>query len=245
MKIVLIHGDNTDKAYARYSQIVDSVKARNWEVVRHSPETSKLSDTLQAQSLFGGERMILIENLGKVKKSEWKWLRDSHKSFEGNVLLYHTGSVTAAFLKELPKELSKEEFAFPKLIWSFLDAFYPRNNRIVLKLFHELIKTEAPELVFTLLSSRLRDLAWIALGNGPNYPSWRISKLKGQLKRWQSNSLVSSHPERSVSAAEGSFTAYSKLLTVIQNLAEIDLKVKSSNANLTDSLDFLIVKELE
>lgn len=244
MKIVLIHGDNIQKSYARYTHILDVAKSRNWEII-HCGEKDKLWDILPSQSLFGGERMIALDSVDKVTKKEWEWLGKNNANLEGNLLLYYPKPAGVTVTKLLPKTTVKEDFPVPKLIWSFLDSFYPGNSKTLLTTFHKITETDAPELVFALICGHLKDIAWAAFGhNGPAYPSWRVSKLKSQAKRWETSSRSKGdfrHPE----LVSGSPSHYSKLISVIKELSEIDIKVKSSDSNLVDLLDFMIVRQLE
>ena len=56
----------------------------------------------------------------------------------------------------------------------------------------------------------------------PNYPDWRLNKLKSQSNKFSDKLLKE----------------------IINDLSNIDVKVKTSKANLKDSLDLLIVKKL-
>jgi DNA polymerase III delta subunit len=56
-----------------------------------------------------------------------------------------------------------------------------------------------------------------------SYPGWRISKLTQQAKRFTNG----------------------KIAELIKTFAEVDIEVKTSKANIIDSLDFIIASELE
>ena len=55
------------------------------------------------------------------------------------------------------------------------------------------------------------------------YPSWRVGKLKSQASKF----------------------TIEQLKYLIEKLSEIDIKVKTSKADLTNELDLLIIKQLE
>lgn len=135
----------------------------------------------------------------------------------GTLVIYHEGNIPQLFLKELPKETKIEEFKLPKLIWHFLD-------NISVKLLHEVIKTEPVEFAFTLLSKRFRDLYWIqASPKTLNLQPWQLSRLKRQAQKYTTREVVQ----------------------IINKLAEIDVKVKTSKADLISELDLLLIKSLE
>ena len=135
----------------------------------------------------------------------------------GTLVIYNEGTVPQTFIKTLPKDTKVEEFKLPKLIWSFLD-------NISVKSLHEVIKNEPVEFVFSLLSKRFRDLYWVqASSETLNYQSWQLGKLKRQSERFSKE----------------------KIKGIVNKMSEIDVKVKSSKANLTNELDFLLIKSLE
>jgi DNA polymerase III delta subunit len=126
-------------------------------------------------------------------------------------------------LGSLPKGVKLEEFKLPRLIFDFLDSFYPGNSKRILKILHELVVKEPPEFIFALLAKHLRDLFWVTTNNPLPYPPWRVSKLKAQAVKFKKEDLK----------------------TLIEELSEIDIKVKTSEAELTPSLDLLIVRQLQ
>jgi len=135
----------------------------------------------------------------------------------GTLVIYNEGVVPQTFLKEFPKETKIEEFKLPKIIWSFLD-------NISVKLLHEVIKTEPVEFVFSVLAKRFRDLYWVKTEQRTmNYASWQISKLQKQAQKYTTREVVQ----------------------VINKFAEIDIKVKTSKADLISELDLLLITKLE
>jgi len=135
----------------------------------------------------------------------------------GTLVIYNEGTVPQTFLKELPEETKVEEYKLPKIIWNFLD-------HISVKLLHEVIKTEPIEFVFSLLSKRFRDLYWVKTEpRTMNYAHWQISKLKKQSEKYTTREVVQ----------------------IINKLAEIDIKVKTSKADLISELDLLLISKLE
>ena len=135
----------------------------------------------------------------------------------GTLVIYNEGTIPQIFLKDLPKETKIEEFKLPKIIWHFLD-------NISIKLLHEVIKTEPVEFVFSVLSKRFRDLYWAKTDLGSMiYDSWRKTKLQRQAQKYTTREVVQ----------------------IINKLSEIDVKVKTSKADLISELDLLLIKHLE
>lgn len=135
----------------------------------------------------------------------------------GTLVIYNEGNIPQIFLKILPQDAKIENFKLPKIIWNFLD-------NISVKLLHEVIKTEPVEFVFSVLSKRFRDLYWAKTDVGSMiYDSWRIKKLQRQAQKYTTREVVQ----------------------IINKLAEIDIKVKTSKADLISELDLLLISKLE
>ncbi len=147
-----------------------------------------------AQSLFEDKMVFVLEKPNKIKLNDWKWFSKNASKYNSNLLI------------------------------TFLDSFYPGNSRVTLHLLNDLVKIEAVELVFFLLSRHMRDLAWASFGKETiQLPSWRVSKLAQQAGKFEAE----------------------KLRRIIFALSEIDIKSKTSDSDLKSMLDIIIMKELE
>ena len=206
MKLIILHGDYIIKAYERLSKFISEAKKRGWEISDYD------NKTVYNQSLFAKERFVVSRDYRTLNKRDISKLN----KYPGTLVIYNEGNIPQAFLKTLDNP-KIEEFKLPKIIWNFLD-------HVSIKLFHEVVKTEPVEFVFSLLAKRFRDLYWVKVSpdNLP-YQNWQISKLKRQSEIYTT----------------------SRVVQIINELAEIDIKVKTSKANLISSLDFLIIKHLE
>lgn len=225
MKILVIHGDYTIKSYERLHEIINSSKKKGWVVERISVKDSlSLPERLTAKSLFENKNLYVVDELNSLKKTDFEWLKKKSDGFEGHLVLYSAGTVGKRVLNFLPKGYKVGEYKLPKLIWKFLESFYPGNTKKCLDLFHEVVNINREEFVFVLLAKHFRDLYWVSIDfNSVPYPSWRVGKLKRQVAKLGSR----------------------KLKTLIFDLAEIDIKVKTSNTRMLDSLDFFIATHLE
>jgi DNA polymerase III delta subunit len=225
MKVILLHGDHSLDSYNRLQKLVQVAKERGWEIIKTgSSDNLTLPEKFTTSNLFEGERLYVVENLAKIKKAELVWFKKNIQRLSGTTIIYHGNTITNNFLKLIPKASKIEEYKLPKLIFKFLESFWPGNSTNSIKLLHEVIKSESPEFVFNLLSRHLRDLYWVILDkDSMSYPGWRISKLTQQTKRFTNG----------------------KIVELIKIFAEVDIKVKTSKANIIDSLDFIIASELE
>lgn len=212
MKIIVLHGDDTEKSYERLMKFVDAAKKRNWEII-----TNEFPNT---PSLFGTDRLIIYRDFSLLTKNDIK----NFDRFDGTLVVYHNGDLPQTFLKMMPADFKMEKFELPKILFTFLESFYPGNSIHALKLLHDLTSSSAIELTFFMLARHLKDLYWVSIDPSTSvYPSWRLSKLKFQAEKF----------------------GIEKLKQIISELADIDIMVKSSKTDLLTSLDLLIVKQLE
>lgn len=205
MKIIILHGEDSNKSFQRLSRFIDTAKRRGWEIINDEIATTP--------SLFGKERLFVFRGYFKLSKSDIKNLA----RFPGILVIYHEGVIPQTFLKSLPQDRKIEEFKIPKTIWNFLDL-------PTIKLLHEIVKNEPIEFVFALLAKRFRDLYWVM--TDPKtlpYQNWQIARLKNQASQYSARRV------------EG----------FINELAKIDVKVKTSKADLLSALDFLLITKLK
>ena len=223
MKIIVLHGEDVKKSYDRLTKFIDVAKTRSWEITYFDESKLSLREILSQVSLFGKERFFVLRDYLKLTKNEIIWL-NKQSQLQGNLIIYHEGTLPLAFLKILPKDIKTEEFKLAKIIWTFLDNLHPGNTGKVIRELHEVVKTEAPEFVFSIMAKHFRDLYWVKTDASTiPYQSWRISKLKSQSLKF--NEVL--------------------LKEIIDNLSQIDINIKTSKADLLSALDLLIIKKLK
>ena len=183
MRISLIHGEDNIKAYKRYRELIDQSKSKNFEI---TPITD--IHNIVSQSLFEDKTVFTLEKANKTKPNDWKWLGKNATKYNSNLLIYFEGKVPLSISKTFPKETKIEKFELPRIIFQFLDSFWPGNSKNTLKLLNSLVINEPIELVFHLLSRTIKDLYWAKVApETMGIPSWRISKLKNQANKFKRN----------------------------------------------------------
>lgn len=224
MKIIVLHGEDTEKIYLRLKKFIETAKSRSWEVVYLDESPLSIQESLSAVSLFDSERFFVLKDIKKFGKKEFEWLNKKYKGLAGNLIIYHEGILSATFLKSLPNDSTIEEFKLPKILWTFLEHVYPGNSEKVLREFHQIIERDAPEFLFSLIARQLKDVYWVKVDpRSTGFADWKISKLKYQADKFSEE----------------------KLKTFIGRLAEIDVEVKTSKTDLVSALDLVIIKQLE
>ena len=225
MNIILVHGDNTEDSYKRLLTFIDEAIKRNWKIEKIDKSSKNdLRSMVKAESLFNEERIFIVYGINTLDKKDQIWLKENSSDIEGTLVIYEKNNASATTLKHLPKGYKSEKYELPKLIFKFLDSFYPDNKTGCIKLFHEVINTYSIEFVFTLLGSHVKDLYWVKVEPSKiPYPSWRVAKLENQAGNFDDNHLKE----------------------ILSKLAAIDIDVKTSKATLAQSLDLLIIRELK
>lgn len=226
MKIIVLHGDNEPKLNERLVKYIEHAKAKNWLIDRFNQETKiNFAEYLSAGVLFEQERLFIVDEAGTLSSKDLTWLTKNNPSLSGFLVLISQGFLNEKIKGGLPKDVKYEEFKLPRLIFNFLDSFYPGNITNALKFLKEIEKNEPVEFIFSLLSRHVRDLYWIGFAGEP-YPyaeSWRIGKIRSQAKKFKE----------------------AKLKHIIKRLAKADILAKSSQEDLSDLLDQIIITSLE
>ncbi len=223
MKILVIHGDDLIKSYERLQTIIDSLRKRDWEVIKFE-QKGNLREILANQSLFQKKKAVVVEDIKVITQKDLNWLKKEKGNPEINLIIYNQGILNDKFLTKLPKDKIVEIYNLPKIVWSFLESFFPGNTRKALNLLHQSVKNEPLELIFALFARHIRDLFWIKTdAETINYPSWKITRLKKQASKFSKE----------------------KLKEIILKLSFLDIKVKNSQSELNNELDLLVVTQLE
>lgn len=223
MKIVVISGEDTTKSRNRYSQIISGVKKKGWEIIRINEDQTLISEKLRGNSLFPEEILFAIDDIKKIPLPDIKWIGNNADKYDGSLLVYCSGKLPVSTKNALPKSSSFETFDLPKIIFQFLESFYPKNAKNTLKLFEELLNDNPVEVVMLMLARHLRDMYWVMEGGkGMNLPSWRASKLKFQASKFTKEMLQDT----------------------ISTLADIDIKSKTSDSDARFLLEVLIAEKL-
>ena len=118
------------------------------------------------ENLFGklGRKIKLIETLATIIRAS-----------TSDVVLWEDKEVGITVIKSLVKA-DVRLFKTPTIIFKFLD--HP-----TLALYEQLVETEAPELIFSMLTKRMRQLLQLADGEIPaGLQGWQAGRLTAQAK---------------------------------------------------------------
>jgi DNA polymerase III delta subunit len=198
--ITLIHGDHIEASREELNRRRSESKAidiRNLD--GRSLDSSTLVQSLESSSLFGGDTLVVVERLfGKlgrqVKKIEELCKLLVASSQTTDILLWEDKEVGATVTKYLGKDARVMVFKLPVLIFQFLDGVKSGNGEMALKIYQDLVSSEAPELVFSMLVKRVRQLIQIADGGTPEgLADWQAGRLTTQAKSFTMEKLLASY----------------------------------------------------
>ena len=75
MRIIVLHGDNTQKSYARLQKFIEVAKKRGWEVRKMSNSQQSLAELVVAENLFGAKKLVIVDKIETVSKKDLDWLK--------------------------------------------------------------------------------------------------------------------------------------------------------------------------
>lgn len=179
--IILLHGDNIEASRNEFNRLRETKKEIR-ELDGKSVDQTVLTQALESSSLFGGGTIVFISNLFSKIAKKTKLITSLAKilaAAESDVVLWEEKELSAATIKNLGKAEIKL-FKLPKLLFEFLDAI----GHDALPLYEKVIQTEPPELVFYMITTRVRQLIQIKDGVAPEgMHGWQISRLTRQTNR--------------------------------------------------------------
>ena len=221
MNIYLIDGDNTLRSYERLQEYIQWGKKKFWDIVKIDAKDQNTISILRSENLFMQKRMVVIDNYTQINAEAVKFINQSDLDIE--LIIYHKSQIPKTFIKKLKSVKKDEEYKLSKFLWKFIDSFYPGNAKACLTLLDVTVKSDPIELVFSILVGQLRDIFLVVKKQLLSYPPWRMAKLKEHAEKFGKNGIGKT----------------------IDALAEIDLKIKTSDSNLKDELDLFIATKLE
>ncbi len=226
MNIIYLTGENEPKLKDRLDKYLEHAKKKNWPVERFSPDVKRsLGEFLSSGSLFANDRLFIVEDSRALFPKDFSWLSKNNETLSGYLIMVDVGRGSERIIKSLPGKTKIEEFPLPRLIFSFLDAFYPGNLKTAIKTLKEVEVSQPVEFIFSLLARHLRDLYWVGYAGEP-FPykeSWRIAKLKKQAGKFKAGQLEK----------------------IISEVSDADILAKTSQGDLSELLDQIILTCLE
>lgn len=229
----LLHGDNLVASRQKLSQLIKEAKNQGIQDIIHlnglTITLTELKQALESQSLFGTDKLVVIEKLFSRPRSQEKtqlikFLITLTRSDPVSLIIWEAKEITKSNFNQF-KNFESQLFKTPPAIFKFLDSLKPNNAKTLLTLLISINRVNPPELVFYMLSRRISQLI-IAQDKQANQllkgAPWQKTKLVNQAKSFSSQQLLNVHAQ---------------LLT-------IDESIKTGNnlLPLSSQLDLLLLK---
>jgi len=210
--LTIICGENTIAAYNFFLERKKEFIDKKYEVLEIKPEAFEELVTWQSEnlSLFTKKRVFFTRNLNKKinKKNERTLNFISQIAKDKNINIFDFEESIEKRNIKIQKNVLIKEFKLPTSIFNFLDSFYPGNFKNVIKNLNLLLETTAVELIFFMVTKRIRQLLMVKFNNKINgIQLWQLKKLNSQAKLWSKKSLIK----------------------LYQSLFQLEIKEKTSN----------------
>lgn len=198
--VTLIHGEDTVAG----RKALDDLKNKYPESEKVLLDGSKVSLTdiitaTDSLSLFGAEKLIIIENLlsgvfSKEKEIVLSYLLDSKSTAE--IVLWEQKEIGKTIINKYFKGAKIIYCHPPAVLFKFLDSIGGAPLNDILSMFHKLKKDQEAEFILSMLIRQWRYLI-IASDLGregfAGMPSWQAYKFQSQTKYFNLEALISSY----------------------------------------------------
>lgn len=233
--LIIIHGDDTTKSRNYFIEL--KLKYPDAQSLEGSDiNLTSLTQILEGGSFFSEEKNIFIENFFTKKKtsSDYKLIIEYLKSAPdfAKIVLWEGKELEKSILTSF-KDTNIKVFKHPTVLFAFLDSIKPNNEKRLLQLFNDALKTMDEEAVFYMLVRHFRMLLALSskeqVNTGTQYV---ISELK-RLSPWQKTKL-----ER-----QSSLFSIQQLTIFYRKLFEIESALKTGNltSSLRTSIDIFLM----
>lgn len=229
MTKLILHGDNQTASRSSLNGVVGQHKEKDFEIVRLDGEKACLTDfmqALEAVSLFGQERLVVVENLFARQKSKERdliigYMAKNAKTFPA-MILWERKLVGAVELRKLSSVFENRVFKIPIIVFRFIDSFVPNGKLGLLNLLNN-FDNDSLNFAFNLLVYRLSQLIVIK----------DLGPAEAKLSGWQKQKLL----------AQADKFNLKKLIKLYKTMLKIDKDIKTGNSlmDLRWHLDLLAI----
>jgi len=162
--IFFLHGDNQVLSRVKLNELIENAKSEKKEIIRLDGLKANLNQvlqTLESSSLFGQEKLVIIEDLfsrpkSKERETIIKYLKK--KNIIPDLIFWEKKEISGTTTRWLPKEWQYQVFKTPTIIFKFLDSIKQNNQKQMLTFLKQSIKKDSSEMVFYMLARRIREL---------------------------------------------------------------------------------------
>ena len=227
--ITLLHGDDITKSRNELNHLRQMAKGKEVRELEGKTMTdTDLVQALSSSSLFGGDTVIIIENMFSGLGKKLKRITElatiiKEQSGESDVIIWEHKEMGKTAISGLGGSVTIKIFKLPTIIFQFLDSVKPKNANYLIPLYTELLANEPAELIHAMLVKRVFQLLSFQSGIAPTgIAPWQASRLTNQAREF----------------------TLERLTLFYQNLREIEQKRNSGQAlfDLKESTELLLIQ---
>ena len=190
--MLVIHGENITASRQR---LTGQLKSFSGEIIRLDGKKitlTELKQALESSSLFGSDRLVVIENLfsrpaSKIRDKLLQYCKDNQPQ---NLIIWDRKKIDGRALTAFKQA---EKFEIRPIIFKFLESLTPHNQKNNLGLLHQCLQQDPVEMIFYMIcrQARLLILAHDLGEKGlPNMVPWQKTKLVRQANRFSLKQLL-------------------------------------------------------
>ncbi len=196
--MLILHGDDYVSSRNELQRLRDQATKQALEIILFDGQKLLLVDLRQAVesiSLFGNQRLVIIEHLFGGPKSvrQTQVLDYLKETLPKTVVIWEGKALTSATLKRFTGAKA-QEFKPKTIIFEFLEALVPNNTKQIINLYTQIQTTQPVELVFFLVCRQVRLL--LQATSDPRSlsgPGWLTGKTLRQAKAFTTHKLLDLH----------------------------------------------------
>jgi len=213
------------------NNLISAAKKQKREIIKFNQKNLKLENLIQAlesQSLFGQERLIIIEEFFSQPKSNRQQEIIDYLSKEKpsiNLIFWEKKILTPGLLRKLSFIDQVKAFKIPALVFKLVESIYPNNQKQTLNYLKETLKNQSAEFIFYMIVRQIKLLIQTKDGILPKMAPWMLGKLKSQASKFKS--------------IESLKNLYGRLLEIDRNI-----KTGQTPMSLAWHLDMLLISNL-
>lgn len=198
--ITIIHGENTVQSRNKLIELIDEAKDKKVLVDRIGAKElslATLEEKLQKSDLFGHPRMLVIEALHSLprsnKKSEMIKLL---ATTEMDICLWEKRTLTKTMLKKFANS-KVHEFKLANSLFKWLDSLSSSGSskKTQLELLNKALLENDEYLCFVMLARQVRMLLQAKQGGNIKGPGFVVNKIKSQSNQFTLDQLLNIHQQ--------------------------------------------------
>lgn len=199
-RITVLHGDNTILSRKKLFELISSQKERGITVVRvdgASVQLGELEQHIQSTSLFGEDRILVIEKLWSQKSAPKKTsLINIIIKSSTPCILWHDKLLLATQLKPfITMGATIQLFKSSPEVYKTLDLLGSTNRTAVIQSLEKSIQADSAEYVFIQFVRHVTNLLLSKCNQPIAGPTFATQKITQQAKRFSLQTLLDLHNE--------------------------------------------------